>query len=373
MEVRGAKNLREVDEAYELAARVFGPNYFGAEEAKAHVRALEPLRNLEDAVVAVNGEEVVGFVRILDRQYYSPVGVVQAGGITSVCVHPALRGRGWGLKVMEGAIRRSQHRGDAFSILFARRAVDGWYPRLGYVGIGCHVEMQVEAPPGIWGSSDFNGSIQTGIIDSYVNTYAEAYADSYMDMILSVCRDNEWWQNLEARLAQRVDAKDFVNVMLGGRPIGYFMLRDGKVIEAASLRQHRAALLAGLGQHCTSSHNERLVLALPSGHGCVEALRSMNHALSIRYSWDGGHMVRILDKDTFKKMVMQYTGNGTCESLETLFEQYDMSDHECARQLLLAIAGASQAVRCSQDVGNPAVPGAALLPMLPTWSIVDEL
>ena len=373
MEVRGAKDLREVDKAYELAARIFGPNYFEAKETHAHVRALEPLRSLEDAVVLVSGGEVVGFVRILDRRYYSPAGTVQAGGITGVCVHPGLRGQGWGLKVMDAAIRRSQRRGDAFSVLFARRAVDGWYPRLGYVGIGCHVEMRVEAPSGIGGPSELNGSLQTGIIDSYINIYADSYADSYMDMVLSVCRDSEWWQTLDARLARRVDAKDFVNVMVGEEPIGYFMLRAGKVIEAASLRQHRAELLAGLRQYCTSNHNERLVLALPTGHWCVEALRSMNHTLSVRYSWDGGHMVRILDKDAFKKMVMQYAENGSCESLGTLFEQYDMSDHESARQLLLAIVGASQAVRCSRDAGNPVIPGAPLLPMLPTWSIVDEL
>ena len=373
MEVRGAKDLREVDEAYELAARIFGPNYFEAKETYDHVRALDPLRSLEDAIVLVNGKEVVGFEHILDRRYYSPAGIVQAGGLTALCVHPGLRGRGWSLKIMDAAIRRSQQRGDAFSVLFARRAIDGFHPRNGYVGIGCHVEMQVEVSSEIGGPSELNGSLQTGIIDSYINIYADSYADSYADLVLSVYRDDEWWQELEARLARRVEAKDFVNVMAGRRPIGYFMLRAGKVIEAASLRQHRAELLAGLRQYCTSNHSERLVLALPTGHWCVEALRSMNHTLSVRYSWDGGHMVRILDKDAFKKMVMQYTGNGSCESLETLFGQYDMSDHESARQLLLAIVGASQAVRCSRDAGDPVVPGAPLLPMLPTWSIVDEL
>ena len=373
MEVRGAKNEREVDEAYELAARTFGPNYFEALQSQDRVRALEPLRSLEDAVVVVRGGEVVGFVRILDRKYYSPVGIVNAGGITSVCVHPGLRGKGWGLKVMEAALNRSRHRGDAFSILFARRDVDGWYPKLGYVGIGCHTEMQIEVPPAAGELPIFLGNTQSGVVDSYIGSYASAYEDSYHDLFLGAHRDQDWWQKLQARLADRVDSQDFVNVMVGGRPIGYFILKSGRVIEAASLIQYRADLIGGLVHCCAEIGNGRLVLALPSGHWCMERLRGMNHTLKVRYSWDGGHMVRILNKDVFRNMVAHGTGSESHEALEGLFQRYDVSEHEGARQLLLTIAGASPDLRAQPKVGNPAVPGSSLLAMLPTWSIVDEL
>jgi predicted acetyltransferase len=373
MEVRGAKHLREVDEAYELAARIFGANYFEAKATFARQRTLEPLNSLEDAVLVVSGEKVVGFVRILNRQFYSPAGIVKAGGITTVCTHPELRGQGWGLRVMEKALQRSRERGDAFSILFARRVLDGWYPRIGYVGIGCHLEMQVDKPIVAGTIVSFTGSIQLGLVKSYVNTYAEAYTDSYQDLFLSFRRTEDWWQTVEQRLAHRVGTKDFINVTIGDDPIGYFILRGGKVIEAASLRQYRRDFLAGLFEFCMATQKENLVLALPSGHWCVELLKRMNHTLSIRYSWEGGHMVRILEKDVFKKMIKHVATPESFESIEGLFDKYDVSDHKCAQELALKVCGALPGNIGDQYARGAAIFSRNLLPMLPTWSIVDEL
>lgn len=376
IEVRGARTQGEVDQAYELAARCFGPNYFQANESQDRVRALEPLEplgSLEDAVVVVKAGEVAGFVRILDRQYYSQAGIVKAGGITSVCVHPGLRGQGWGLKVMEQALGRSRQRGDAFSILFARRNVDGWYPKLGYVGIGCHIEMQVEISPATGDLPNFPGSIQSGVVESFVDSYSAAYEDSYRDLLFGVYRDGGWWQNLQGRLAGRVDPQDFVNIMVGGRPIGYYILKAGRVIEAASLSQFRTDFIGGLVHSCAELDEGRLVLALPSGHWCMERLRGNNHTLNVRYSWDGGHMVRILDKEIFRNLVVHDNGTWSPEELDGLFQRHDLSEHEGARQLLLAIAGASADSISRQGVGTHAVLGGSLLPMLPTWSIMDGL
>jgi len=373
MEVRGAKNLREVEEAYELAVRIFGPNYFEAKATFSGQRTLESLNSLEDAVLVVSGEKVVGFVRILDRQFYSPIGIVNAGLITSVCTHPDLRGQGWGLKVMEKSLQRSQERGDAFSILFARRDVDGWYPKLGYVGVACHLEMQVHQPIVDDSVLQFTGSIQAGVISSFIDSYAEAYADSFQDLVLSFHRNKDWWQTLESRLEYKVRTEDFINVMLGDTLIGYFMLRRGKVIEAGSLHQYRAEFLAGLVQFCKAVKAETLIFALPSGHWCFESLRKMSHTLVVRYSWEGGHMIRILDKDVFKEMVMSGLGKESYDAVDKLFEKYNVSDHERAQELMLTIVGALPSGQRWQKVENTGFLSGSLLPMLPTWSIVDEI
>ena len=198
MEVRAAKNEGEVDQAYELAAKIFGPNYFELRDSLSRIRELEPLLSLEDAVVMVDEENVVGFVRILNRAFHSPAGAIQGGGITSVCTHPDFRGKGWGLKIMEAALERSRQRGDVFSILFARRAVDGWYPKLGYVGLGCHVELRLEHPLPVDSILPFSGSIIRGVERSYLSYYADAYLDSYKDVFLSFHREHKWWDQLES-------------------------------------------------------------------------------------------------------------------------------------------------------------------------------
>jgi len=84
-------------------------------------------------------------------------------------------------------------------------------------------------------------------------------------------------------------------------------------------------------------------------------------------------MVRILDKSAFKALVAAGVDCAHQESVETLFHRYDVSRHDEARQLLLALAGASWPLQGAQDAGIPATTGHGLVDPLPTWSVVDEL
>jgi len=371
--IRKPRNAAEIDQAYELVARIFGHDYTESRETQVRIRTLESPENLEDAVVVARDGEIVGFARILDRQLSSPIGCVKAGGITSVCVHPDYRGSGLGIGLVEAALGRSRHRGDVLSILFARRAVDGWYPRTGYVGIGCHHEMRIDRLSlRNMSLPSFAGRIERGIVESYSSTYAAAYADSYHGLFLSFCRDERWWQSLGLRLEGRVEINDVVNVVTQQGPIGYFILKDGRIIEAASPRQHRGDLIAGIVQHGLSGDGEGLVLALPLSHWCITFFRGMNHTQSIRHSWDGGHMVRILKKGMFRAIVKGSMRHEFHSSIDRLFEQYDVSDNEDAKHLLLGIVGASPTSWVGRKKGEAAISGSALLQVLPSWSIVDE-
>ena len=84
-------------------------------------------------------------------------------------------------------------------------------------------------------------------------------------------------------------------------------------------------------------------------------------------------MVRILDHAKFKEIVTRSVEHKSYEEVNRLFQRYDVSDHDEARELLLAVAGASPMAGCGKNVEGPAIQDASILPMLPTWSIVDEL
>jgi len=368
MEARGANSLDEVDRAYELAAKIYGPNYFDARFNFARARLLEPLRNLEDAVVIVDNHQILGFVRILDRELHSTAGVIKAGGITSVCVHPDLQGQGWGLQVMEAALDRSRQRGDVFSILFARRAVDGWYPKLGYVGLGCHVEMRLEHPLSLESLPLFSGVSKPGVEQADIDIYARAYSDSYRDIFLSFHRDRDWWANLEPRLSHQVNDAHFVTLIEEDTLIGYFIASENRVIEAAALPEYRSKFMAGFLGYFQSSGDNGPVLTLPLGHWCTRAFRALNHSLSVRQSWDGGHMIRILDASSFKDIVGYIASPEHCPAIYELFQRWDVSRHEDARHLLLALAGAPP-----RDDTLALKPATRLIPNLPSWSAVDEL
>ena len=228
IEIRAAESDREVDAAYELAARVFGPDYFTARDMKTRIRLLEPVRRFSDVIVAASGGEVVGFVRIVDRAVRLGGKTLTVGGITSVCLRPDFRGQGYGRAIMEEALEASKGRGDALSIAFARRAVDGFYPRLGYLGLGCHPELVAAIAPGAFPLAR-EVRIEPGLEAGRLDLYAAAYVDSYDRLALSFDRDGDWWTKVELRLASRIAQNGFVTVLVGARPAGYFVSHGGQI------------------------------------------------------------------------------------------------------------------------------------------------
>ena len=377
MEVRGAKTLEEVDQAYELVAQVFGPNYFEARAHKELVRKSEPLDDLRDAVVVVDNHDVVGFVRILNRHCYSPVGMLQVGGITSVCTHPKLRGQGWGKRVMEGALKRSIERRDDFSLLFSRHVVVGWYYALGYVGIGCKAEIKLNRFRENLPTPSSHVRTSNGAQAAYKEISAESYIDSYGDLPLTISRPPSFWDGLEDRMAQhRIDPNDFVNVLVAGEPIGYFIKKDGHIIEAASLRDCRNDFLTSLLYYCAATFSEAPVITLPPGHWCLDEVVSFGEQSPAKLYWNRSQMVRILDKAPFNKIGLQSSGPNEKQNAEKLYLDSETASHEGARRLLSGIVAQDPDL----PIGNPGDtlppspgPDRLLLPHLPYWSSLDEL
>jgi GNAT superfamily N-acetyltransferase len=340
--------MAEVDAAYELAARVFGPDYFTSRAHKVRLRDVDPVRRPDEAVVVVRDGEVVGFVRLVERAVWLGEATLAVGGITSVCVHPDVQGLGYGRLVMEEAVALSRRRGDVLSIAFARRAVDGFYPRLGYLGLGCHPDLTLGAVPSGLASAES----AAGFDAASIPTYAAAYRASYRPLPLAFARDDGWWPCFSRRLEGRLSVDGFVNVAADGERVGYFVTDGARIVEAAALRDREDAVLGAIVRH---AGGRPVVLALPPAHWAMHALQRVNHTLKIRYAWDGGHVVRPLAAAPLGDALRRL---GADQGVSGDFTPGDLLDHEAARALLDRVAGLD---------GAP-----ALLPSLPAWSMVDE-
>ena len=338
--------MAEVDAAYELAARVFGPDYFTSRAHKVRLRDVDPVRRPDEAVVVVRDGEIVGFVRLVERAVWLGDATLAAGGVTSVCVHPDVQGLGYGRLVMEEAIALSRRRGDVLSIAFARRAVDGFYPRLGYLGLGCHPELTLAAVPSGLPAAEMAPGFDTAASASY----AAAYRASYRALPFAFARDDGWWGCFSRRLEGRLAADGFVNVIAGGRPVGYFVTDGGRIVEAAALRDREGDVLGAIVRH---AGGRPVVLALTPAHWAMRAGRTVNHTVKIRYAWDGGHVVRPLAAAPLCDAL-----RGVGVALPAHAGPDDLLDHATARALLEDVAGLH---------GAP-----PRLPALPAWSMVDE-
>jgi len=377
LEVRTARNEKEVDQAYELAAGIFGPDYAESLSHKHLVRSLEPLEDLRDVVLVVDGEKLLGFIRIINRNCYSLSGDLKIGGITSVCTHSDLRGQGWGIRLMEGAIQRSQERKDDFSLLFSRRVITGWYSKIGYVGIGCKSEIKLDQVHPVTQVASTSAEIRSGMDHSFLGTYADAHRDSYSGLSLAISRTEPWWGSLEGRLDQhRIEAANFINVMIGETPIGYFIKSEDQVIEAASVDEYRAEFLAEMLEHCQSPGEDTTGLSLPPGHWCLDGLPcAPDSRPTPELSWNHSQMVRMLNKNVFCEIALKTCDPEESEATQDLFKNADIESHEGARQLLASIIGQNPVY---PPGGYEELPGSPatdqwLLPSLPYWSPLDEI
>jgi hypothetical protein len=147
------------------------------------------------------------------------------------------------------------------------------------------------------------------------------------------------------------------------------------VIEAAAIRGRIELLTEALIRHLERTKGLSVRLALSLGHPCVEYARRFVHTVSLRFAWNGGHMVRILDRERFLEYWSSSRKAGRHGKMGRGFKnwrsRFDVASHEGARNLLMTAFGiASSPITTKQRGGVDESCG--MLSLHPVWSILDE-
>jgi predicted N-acetyltransferase YhbS len=147
-DVRPARSDAEAHEAYALALSIFGETA-AMDAYRDYKTALwfdDPAYAPENVIVARSGGAICGVSRIVPRTLYRRGQAYAMAGISSVCVAPALRGRGLSRTLIEHTLERCRARGFDFAFLVARRAADHYYTRFGFRGIASYSRVVVRVP-----------------------------------------------------------------------------------------------------------------------------------------------------------------------------------------------------------------------------------
>jgi predicted N-acetyltransferase YhbS len=365
MKIQAAKTQKELDEAYDLEARVFGPNYFDSVHRRSINESLDPPAP-GDVVVVRDGKSVIGMLRLMPRSLHVLGSTLSAGGLTNVCIHPDHHGRGLGRDLMEAALRILRERGFQVSVTIARRAVDGFYSRFGFLGIDAFPELRVQVPERLPEAS--RRVHATRGVDSAFD-YASAYGSTYGALAFAFDRKPAWWESLKKRLMLKHPGWSVLNLFLDGAPAGYAVLNPEEVvIEAASLPGAVPACAGAALSEAFGPQKER-VLRLTPDHPWAVSLRRYNHTLKTRAAWDGGHLLRVLDPGAFCAALSRGAGPGVERALSEL-GRLKAEDHPVAREMLAHCLGL-----CLHDCeGAPCrLPGLRHESTLrPSWSPIDE-
>lgn len=95
----------------------------------------DPWKNLGGIRVAVDGDQIIGTVRVFIRQMYLRGHIIPVGGIGEVSTREEYRRRGIATQLLKDAIRFMEEREIVLSCLRGSRPI---YEALGWEAVGCH-------------------------------------------------------------------------------------------------------------------------------------------------------------------------------------------------------------------------------------------
>ena len=234
-----------------------------------------------------------GLVRIVPRVVFRGDQAFTMAGISSVCLKPALRGRGLSVPLMEQTLANCRKRGFDLTFLFARRAADHYYTRFGFWGVAAHSRTSVRLANA---APDPRLALSSDGLERYLDVYQAAYDRCYKNVFGRFSRSPADWRFLLRRLSFLRNVR-FSALLLEGQTVGYVLWNDGVVHELAWLEGVQVHAIVALLAATVPGATEKgaLNLEFSPQHRFMEEAYGLDITVSGRECIYGGHMARILN------------------------------------------------------------------------------
>lgn len=307
IEIRGAEDEGEIRRAYELSSYIFGSSQEESWGRKRHCLRYDKVKDPGEVIIAMEKGRIIGTLRIVGRRNLFLGSLLKTGGITNVCVDPAYQGKGVGRGLINKSIEFMRERKYPLSIVVARRAVDGFYAKYGFVGTGifCDLSLSDRKPAKNYRINKNN--FQKGFKRKFTEKYSVMYDLIYAKVPVSFYRPGSWWDEFDLKNKYKIKKRDFVNVIEENKLIGYFILYKNKIIEASFCPERLECFSKALISYFMQNKISGPVVSVSPLHPCSEYLmNNFNHTLSVRRVLDGGHMLRIIDPFQIEKAVLKF-------------------------------------------------------------------
>ncbi len=286
--------ILDKEEIIDFLTQVFSVN---ASPRLAQERIIfhEPSIRPENFIVArAPSQELIGLIRIVERTMMVDGCALACGGISSVAVHEKWQGQGICSRMMHTAIGQMLERNFDIAVLHARKAVDGFYTRFGFWGVGRYLNLEVDTA---------KAAGDTLMVKDYEPRYLEdcqrLYRQTYLSLSGSTKRSPAVWKYLEQQLLGHgpvslqlcFDQKELV---------GYFVKdAKAKMIELCLPSRYYANLAQGLKKHNIQG------LAIHPLHLFFHFCRQQyNTIFTERLALNGGYQAKLLQVPSLFKKLM---------------------------------------------------------------------
>ena len=280
-------------EITDFLVKIFEPYNKNARRAFDIMFDYEPSLSAENFLIARSSQgALIGLVRIVDRQLLIGGALLNVGGISSVSVLPEWRKKCVCSLLMKKAHALMKERGKDIAVLYGRRAMDGFYTRYGYYGIGQYIDLEANVPQSRRGKLkcvSFKGTKEQA---QFVMRF---YKKEYLFLTGSIVRTPKIWQYLFAQMRESSGKLKLFLFFEGKNPAGYCLVREDKIIELSLLEKHYADFLGFL---------KLLKIAAFSIHPQHPFFRYCRFRISTtilkeRFALNGGYMARLINTESF--------------------------------------------------------------------------
>jgi len=285
--------------AFDLAFSVFAPQSLsdGYTENKYFLWAEDPFFRYENIVLAKYQGKLAGLIRIVPRTLCKGDKTLSVAGISSVCILPALRGKGLSIQLMDYTLDFCKKSGYDVSVLFARRSADYYYTRFGFHGISTYSQIYVKKPKKLNVSNSY--SFADGDL-IFLEIYAQAYDRTYGNCFGKLQRTPEYWKFLLSSLSYKPYCYNKV-IKFNMRAIGYIIWDLNKVLEIATIENVVGEeFILFLMENIGILTSDSLQFEILPQHTMVKQLYGLDVTFQSRECIFGGHMLKVLNEENVR-------------------------------------------------------------------------
>lgn len=272
-----AETKNEIDLAYELFYKSFGPNYHECKEFFDSTREDAPVFIIKD------GNSIIASLRTVNRSLNLFGERFDIGGIATTVVHPNYRGLGLFNELTSSALNNMENRSLSMCLVFARKAIDNIYVKHGFWGVPVERMIKILNPIQIDNCLNFR-TIQSEDIPFIEKIHNEVYKQQsvFLDRPLS---------SLENKIKQY---KGYIF-----NNMGYVIIKDELIIEIGSHDIDTYNVILFSRNSPAKDKGFRISLE----HPIMKTIYRYSYSIYTRHPNNGGHMLKILNEPKIMKII----------------------------------------------------------------------
>lgn len=327
--------LREA--VVDLLAKSFPVNYIKGRRLYEAEVDHSPYRRY---LVVSTGQKIDGVLSIVNRVMNFQGLPLSVAGMSFMAVSHTSKN----LQVtnlIKGALAEKIWSESDIALGFARRVMDNYWTPYGFLGFSCHGQFIMELNQIRTTRQDsFLPIDDVGSLD--IDQLNRTYEESYANCVGNLKRDDRLWKYYLGKL--KSSGYKLATYSQGENVLAYLIHRGNEILELASTSNLQDSCSeAGLKNYFKREGIDTVKFMVNRNHPSIVALsEKYSHEWNERFSWNGGHIIRINGALSAKKIInhLFHTKKITEKEFATLVAEVEAStsdqeiSHETTRKVM---------------------------------------